>query len=81
MQGREVYQQAPGLKSPWLVSKVMLDLERQRSNGSAQHPFDTRFYCSGCSESLPSRDHFNNIEFLRGRLFRRLEQCGECWWN
>ncbi|MEZ6043633.1 MAG: hypothetical protein R3C20_24310 [Planctomycetaceae bacterium] len=41
MQDRELYQQILGLKSPWSVSKVALDVEIQQVDVYIEHPSGT----------------------------------------
>ncbi|MFN5434492.1 MAG: transposase family protein [Planctomyces sp.] len=57
MQDRELYQEIPGLKSPWSVSQVTLDLEQQQVDVFVEHPSGTKFCCPECSETLPCNDH------------------------
>ena len=52
MQDRELYQEILGLKSPWAVSQVTLNLEQQRVDVFVEHPSGTKFCCPECSEAL-----------------------------
>jgi transposase len=69
MQDRELYQQILGLKSPWSVSKVALDLEQQQVDVFVEHLSGTSFCCPECSESLPCYDH------TPVRQWRHLDSC------
>jgi len=69
MQDRELYQEIPGLKSPWSVSQVTLNLEQQQVDVFVEHPSGTKFCCPGCSEALPCCDHTS------GRQWRHLDSC------
>jgi transposase len=69
MQDRELYQEILGLKSPWTVSKVSLDVFRQQVDVHVEHPAGTKFCCPECTESLPCYDHTSE------RLWRHLDSC------
>lgn len=69
MQDRELYQEILGLKSPWTVSKVSLDVSRQQVDVYVEHPAGTKFCCPECTESLPCYDHTSE------RLWRHLDSC------
>ena len=69
MQDRELYQEIPGLKSPWSVSQVTLDLEQQQVDVFVEHPSGTKFCCPECSEALPCYDHTSQ------RQWRHLDSC------
>jgi len=49
MQDRELYQEILGLKSPWTVSRVTLNLEEQQVDVFVGHPSGTKFCCPECS--------------------------------
>ena len=57
MQDHELYQQILGLKSPWLVAKVALDVLQQQVDVFVEHPSGTKFRCPECSLQLPCYDH------------------------
>ncbi len=57
MQDRELYQEIPGLKSPWSVSQVALDLEQEQVDVFVEHPTGTKFCCPECCKSFPCYDH------------------------
>lgn len=69
MQDRELYQEILGLKSPWTVSKVSLDVSRQQVDVYIEHPDGTKFCCPECTESLPCYDHTSE------RQWRHLDSC------
>ncbi len=69
MQARELYQEILGLKSPWSVSKVTLNLEQQQADVFVEHPSGTKFCCPECSETLPCYDHTSE------RQWRHLDSC------
>ncbi|MFN5732075.1 MAG: transposase family protein, partial [Planctomyces sp.] len=69
MQDRELYQEIPGLKSPWSVSQVTLNLEQQQVDVFVEHPSGTKFCCPECSEALPCCDHTSEWQW------RHLDSC------
>jgi transposase len=69
MQDRELYEEILGLKSPWTVSKVSLDVSRQQVDVYVEHPAGTKFCCPECTESLPCYDHTSE------RQWRHLDSC------
>ena len=69
MQDRELYQQILGLKSPWSVSKVALDVENQQVDVYVEHPSGTKFCCPECSAELACYDH------TQERQWRHLDSC------
>ena len=69
MQDRELYQQILGLKSPWSVSKVTLDVLLQQVDVFVEHPSGTKFCCPECSKQLPCYDH------TQERQWRHLDSC------
>jgi transposase len=69
MQDHELYQQILGLKSPWSVSKVNLDVSQQQVDVFVEHPSGKRFCCPECSELLPCYDHTPE------RQWRHLDSC------
>ena len=69
MQDRELYQQILGLKSPWSVSKVALDVLQQQVDVFVEHPSGTKFCCPECSKQLPCYDH------TQERQWRHLDSC------
>lgn len=72
MQDTELYQHILGLKTPWSVSSVQLDVAAQQVEITAEHPDGTRFRCPECDESsepLPCYDH------AAERQWRHLDSC------
>ena len=69
MQDIALYQYLLGLKSPWTVSRVQLDLTEQRVDVWAQHPEDAVWACPHCTKTLPLYDH------AEGRIWRHLDSC------
>ncbi len=57
MQDRELYQQILGLRTPWFVGAIQLDVERRRVEVSVEHPDGTKFDCPECGRSLACYDH------------------------
>jgi transposase len=57
MQDRELYQQILGLRAPWVVGAIRLDVERRRVEVSVEHPDGTKFACPECGQSLACYDH------------------------
>jgi len=69
MQDTALYQYLLGLKSPWTVSRVNLDVEGQRVDVWAEHPEDAAWVCPQCSRDLPLYDHAEE------RIWRHLDSC------
>ena len=69
MQVREMYQEIPGVKSSWSVSKVTLNLEQQQVDVFVEHPAGTTFCCPECSKTLSCYDHSSE------RQWRILDSC------
>jgi transposase len=69
MQDREWYHKILGLKSPWTVSKVTLNLEEQQVDVFVGHLSGTKFCCPECSATLPGYDHTSE------RQWRHLDSC------
>jgi transposase len=69
MQDQELYQEILGLKSPWSVTNVTLNLEEQQVDVLVEHPPGTRFCCPQCSLTLPCYDHTSE------RQWRHLDSC------
>jgi hypothetical protein len=51
------YQYPPGLKSPWSVSGVELNVKEQCVEVWAEHPEGASWACALCSRELPLYDH------------------------
>ena len=70
MQDTALYQYLLGLKSPWTVSRVNLDVKGQRVDVWAEHPEDAAWACPHCStKTLPLYDHAEE------RTWRHLDSC------
>ena len=69
MQDRELYQEILGLKSPWSVTNVALNLKEQQVDVFVGHPSGTKFCCPECSLTLPCYDHTPE------RQWRHLDSC------
>ncbi|HEY0980857.1 ISL3 family transposase [Schlesneria sp.] len=69
MQDRELYQQILGLKSPWTVSGVALNIEQLRVEVRVEHPSGTRFCCPDCQRELSCYDHTEECQW------RHLDSC------
>ena len=70
MQDRELYQQILGLRSPWSIVTVELNVEQQQVNVFVEHPDGTKFNCPECGmASLTCYDH------ALQRQWRHLDSC------
>ena len=69
MQDTALYQYLLGLKSPWTVSRVNLNIKGQRVDGWAEHPADAAWACPRCTKTLPLYDHAEE------RTWRHLDRC------
>ena len=69
MQDTALYQYLLGLKSPWTVSRVKLDVNGQRVDVWAEHPDDVAWRCPQCTPVLPVYDHAEE------RAWRHLDSC------
>jgi len=69
MQDTALYQYLLGLKSPWTVSRVNLDVKGQRVDVWAEHPEDAAWECPQCKKKLPLYDHAEE------RTWRHLDSC------
>lgn len=63
MQDRELYQQILGLRSPWSVGTIQLDLQWRRVEVSVVHPDGTKFACPECGRELACYDHVPEREW------------------
>lgn len=57
MESVELYRQLLGLRAPWTVERVELDLERQRVEVHVGHAPGQRFACPDCGQELAVYDH------------------------
>lgn len=69
MQDKELYEQLLGLKAPWKVSSVDLQIEESRVTVRVTHDLSARFVCPECGQPGPVYDH-------RRRQWRHLDTCG-----
>ncbi len=69
MQDTGLYQQLLGLKSPWSVSQVELDVKQQRVDVWVEHEKDAVWSCPECSKESTVYDHAEE------RLWRHLDSC------
>jgi transposase len=69
MQDTALYQSLLGLKSPWTVSRVHLNVTGQCVDVWAEHPEDAAWVCPHCIKTLPLYDHAEE------RTWRHLDSC------
>jgi len=69
MQDTALYQYLLGLKMPWTVGRVNLDVKGQRVDVWAEHLEDMKWECPQCSRKLPLYDHAEE------RTWRHLDSC------
>jgi transposase len=69
MQDTALYQHLLGLKSPWTVSRVDLNVNGQCVEVWAEHPEGASWACPQCSRELPLYDH------AEARTWRHLDSC------
>jgi transposase len=69
MQDTALYQYLIGLKSPWTVSRVHLNVKEQCVDVWAEHPKDAAWECPHCTKTLPLYDHAEE------RTWRHLDSC------
>jgi transposase len=69
MEDTGLYQYLLGLKSPWSVSRVGLDVERQRVDVWAEHEENAVWVCPECQKESTLYDHAEE------RLWRHLDSC------
>ena len=69
MQDTALYQHLLGLKSPWTVSRVNLDVKTQRVDVWAEHAENVAWTCPQCEKKLPLYDHAEE------RTWRHLDSC------
>ncbi len=69
MQDTALYQYLLGLKSPWTVSRVNLNIKGQCVDVWAEHPEDAAWECPQCTTTLPLYDHAEE------RTWRHLDSC------
>ena len=69
MQDTALYQYVLGLKSPWAVSRVEVNVTRQCVDVWAEHSEDAVWVCPRCTKTLPLYDH------AAERTWRHLDSC------
>jgi transposase len=69
MQDKELYEKLLGLKAPWQVSKVDLQMQESKVTVTLTHEPLTRFPCPTCGRECTTHDH-------RHRQWRHLDTCG-----
>ena len=68
MQDKELYQKLFGLKAPWTVTDVKLQMEEAKVTVTVGHAPLTRFACPICGQESPVHDH-------KKRQWRHLDSC------
>jgi transposase len=69
MDSKEMYGRLLGLKSPWTVERVEMDVAHQEVLVFVGHAAGTRFHCPRCQRELTVFDH------LAERRWRQLDTC------
>ena len=69
MEDKELYQHILGLKSPWSVRDVNLDVAAEQIDVRVEHLPGTKFCCPECDQSLACYDH------AAERQWRHLDSC------
>lgn len=69
MEDRSLYEYLLGLKSPWAVARVELDVKGLRVNVWAEHAKEAGWSCSECALELGLYDH------AAARSWRHLDSC------
>ena len=69
MESIELYRQLLGLRTPWTVEGVELDVARQHVDVRVGHPAGQQFACPECGRELAVYDH------LAERAWRHLDSC------
>lgn len=69
MEDRELYSYLLGLKSPWTVGRVSLDIKKRRVDVWAEHPDGELWPCPECAKDLALYDHAEE------RSWRHLDSC------
>jgi transposase len=69
MQDTALYEYLLGLKTPWSVRTVNLDVKEQRVDVWAVHPEDVSWECPECGQARPLYDHAEE------RIWRHLDSC------
>lgn len=69
MQDTELYRQVLGLREPWSVRQVKLDVASRRVDVWVEHPVEQKWSCPKCGQALSCRDHAEE------RVWRHLDTC------
>jgi transposase len=69
MQDTQLYAMLLGLKAPWHVTKVEVDMDRERVDVWVEEEKGTVFPCSKCKEPAPVYDH------TQEQVWRHLDTC------
>ena len=69
MKDTDLYQHVLGLREPWSVSKVELDIKAQRVDVWVEHPKDLKWPCPECEVEGALYDHAEE------RVWRHLDTC------
>jgi transposase len=69
VQDTELYRQILGLKAPWTVAKVALDVKRRRVDVYAEHSSPKTWPCPECGAACGLHDHESE------RTWRHLDSC------
>jgi len=69
MEDTELYREILGLKAPWSVTRVGLDMQEKQVNVWAGHEEGTRWPCPDCKALLATYDH------VEERTWRHLDTC------
>ena len=69
MNDKELYRQILGIVNPWEISKIDLDIEKDRVDIYLDWPFLTDGFCPECEKSCKIHDRTNE------RIWRHLDTC------
>ena len=69
MEDKELYQHLLGLKTPWTVKEVKLNVQAEEIAVQVNHPRGKKFCCPECQRELPCYDHGEE------RRWRHLDSC------
>jgi transposase len=69
MKDTDLYQHVLGLREPWSVCKVQVDVKAQRVDVWVEHPKDLKWPCPECEVEGALHDHGEE------RLWRHLDTC------
>ena len=69
MQDKELYEHILGIKEPWSVNRIELDLKRKRVNIWVEHKTGLKWLCPRCQKSSSIYDH------AKERAWRHLDSC------